>query len=187
MKDSGTFGTSTTLSAKNIVDYITGREVLDTPKERVRQKVERFLVEEKNYPKENIVVDYSFLVDVDGKKFLSVIDLLIQVEKKNFINIECAPPTVFSSLERKTLANSRIFEPIIPITVLTDWKQTNIYETFSGELIGKSLKSIPDFEEAKKLVKKLKPIYLDRNRLLMEKRILFAFIGILHCKCRIFE
>lgn len=97
-----------------IVDFITGKEVLDTPKEKVRQKVERLLVE-KGYPKESIFVDYTFLVEVDRKKFVANVDLLVKVNDVNFMNIECAPPTVLSSLERKALACSRIFEPIIPL------------------------------------------------------------------------
>jgi len=169
-----------------IVDFITGKEVLDTPKEKVRQKVERLLVE-KGYPKESIFVDYTFLVEVDRKKFVANVDLLVKVNDVNFMNIECAPPTVLSSLERKALACSRIFEPIIPLTIVTDWKQTELFETLTGKLIGKGIDEIPDFDKAKRIVEKSKPIYLDENKILKEKRILLAFIGVLHCKCRIFD
>ncbi|RLI77667.1 hypothetical protein DRP05_09475 [Archaeoglobales archaeon] len=170
-----------------LLDYITEREVLDTPKERVRQKVEKYLVEKKGYPKENIIVDYSFLVEIDNKKFLANIDLLVKVNEINFMNIECAPPTVLSALERKALACSRIFKPAIPYTVLTDWKQTKVFESVGGKLIGEDFYTIPSFGEARKIVDKLKPVYFDEKRIEREKRILFAFMGVLHCKCEVFE
>jgi len=168
-------------------DFITGKDVLDTPKERVRQRVERFLVDEKDYPRENILVDYTFLVEIGDKKFVSSIDILIKVENRNFMNIECAPPTVFSSLERKALASSRIFKPIIPFTVLTDWQQTKIFETESGKIVGDSLKEIPNFNIAKKIIQNSKPVYLDEERVEKEKRVLFAFMSVLHCECEIFD
>ena len=170
-------------------DYISGRELLDTPKERVRQKVARYLIEEKNYSKEDIIVDYTFLVEVDKKKFLANIDLLIRINDVNFMNIECAPPTVLSSLERKALACSRILKPIIPYTVITDWGQTKIFETVSGKLIGEDIKDIPDASGAREIVKNLnvQDSHFDEERIEKEKRILFAFMNVLHCKCEIFE
>ena len=172
-----------------LVDYISGKELLDTPKERVRQKVEKYLIEEKNYSKEDIIVDYAFLVEVDNKKFLANVDLLIRIDDVNFMNIECAPPTVFSSLERKALACSRILKPIIPYTVITDWVQTKIFETVSGKLIGEDIKSIPNINEAKEIVKNLSDFerYFDEERIEKEKRILFAFMNVLHCKYEVLE
>ena len=53
--------------------------------------------------------------------------------------------------------------------------------------MGGDLSAIPSFSDAEKIIGKLTPVHLDRERVEMEKRILFAFMGVLHCKCEIFE
>ncbi len=168
-----------------ITDYITNRTLPRTHKEEVRQKVERFLVEEKGYPKDCVMVDYAFKVEVDGKIFFANIDLLVRVGEENIMNIECAPPTVLASLERKAIATSRIIHPIPVYTVVTDWEQTKVFDTVTGKLLWNDIKQIPDFEEAKKI--RSPQISFDEERIRKEKRILFAYMGVLHCKCEYIE
>ncbi len=166
-----------------VIDYVTGKAFVKTPKEEVRQNVEKFLVEEKGYPKDCILVDYVFEVEIDNKMFFANIDILVKIDGKNFLNIECAPPTVLASLERKALASSRILN--IAYTIVTDWEQTKIFESLSGKVVGRDIRDIPDFNEAKKI--RFQSLKLDEERLKKEKRILFAYMGILHCKCEFFE
>ena len=45
---------------ETLVDFITGKKVPDTDGERIRQQTERFLVETKNYSKEEIEVGVKF-------------------------------------------------------------------------------------------------------------------------------
>jgi len=145
-----------------------------SPKDIVKMKVKEFLIKNKGYPEECIIIDYPLEVEVDGRSFISPIDILVRINGKNAINIECAPPTVLASLERKALAASRIIGA--PITIVTDWEQTKIFDTESGRLMGNSLDTLPSYDEIE-----IKPIRIGEERLLKEKRILFAYMGVLHC------
>ncbi len=149
-----------------------------TLKDIVKAKVKEFLIEKKGYPEECVIVDYPLRVEVDGKSFISPIDILIRINGENSINIECAPPMVLASLERKALAVSRIIGA--PITVVTDWEQTKIYDTESGRVTGNTLEALPSYNEIE-----IRQIRIDEERLLKEKRILFAYIGVLHCECAV--
>lgn len=146
-----------------------------TPEELVKIRVREFLIKKKGYPEECVITDYPLEVEVDGKTFISPLDILVRIKGCNFVNIECAPPTVLASLERKALAASRIIGA--PITVVTDWEQTKIFETESGSLIADNLNALPAYDEAD-----VRTIQVSGERLLKEKRILFAYMGVLHCK-----
>lgn len=50
------------------VDFITGQQIVDTHDERARQKIARFLVENKSYPKEDIEPRREIPLCVDGNR-----------------------------------------------------------------------------------------------------------------------
>ena len=55
------------ISEGTITDYITGREVKDSPKERVRQRIERALFHEYGFPTDSMRSDFLIPVEVGGK------------------------------------------------------------------------------------------------------------------------
>jgi type I restriction enzyme M protein len=58
-------------------DYITGREVKDTPKERVRQRIERALFHEYGLPVDDMEPDFTIPVEVGGKTRRKKVEIAI--------------------------------------------------------------------------------------------------------------
>jgi hypothetical protein len=64
-------------SEGTITDYITDREVKDSPKERVRQRIPRALFHEYGFPRENMESDFPIPVEVGGKKRRKKVEIAI--------------------------------------------------------------------------------------------------------------
>jgi type I restriction enzyme M protein len=65
------------VSEGTIADYITEREVKDSPKERVRQRIARALFHEYGFPRENMESDFPIPVEVGGKKRRKKVEIAI--------------------------------------------------------------------------------------------------------------
>lgn len=58
-----------------LTDYITGREIPFTNRDNIRQKIIKFLVEEKGYLKEDIRTDREIHYEVEGEDMVSLVDI----------------------------------------------------------------------------------------------------------------
>lgn len=156
-------------------DFITGREITDTDDERYRQKLERFLVEKKGYSKNEITVKRRLEMTIEGKKVLSMVDLVIQINRTAMMVIRYGPGSIVTR-ERPALATARILEDYqIPFTVVTNGEDAEVLDTVTGELRGTGLDAIPDktaaLEQLKTMV--LQPLSTKQSE--AEKRILSAY------------
>lgn len=156
-------------------DFITGREITDTDDERYRQKLSRFLVEEKGYSKEDIEVKRRLEMVIEGKKVLSMIDFVIRINGKGFMVIKYGPGSIVTR-ERPALAAARIIEQYqIPVTVVTNGEDAEILDTVSGEVVAAGIVSIPDKKTALEKLKNTVFRQLSSRQLETEKRILSAY------------
>ena len=82
------------------VDFITGQTIVDTHDERARQRIARFLVEEKGYSKDDIDVRRKIELTVDGNKGTSRVDFVIRIAGRAFAVVIFGPgSTVRKSTE----------------------------------------------------------------------------------------
>src|SRR5215468_12359638 len=65
------------VSEGTITDYITGREVKDSPKERVRQRIERALFHEYGFSIDSMESDFPIPVEVSGKRRRKRVEIAI--------------------------------------------------------------------------------------------------------------
>jgi type I restriction enzyme M protein len=65
------------VSEGTITDYITGREVKDSPKERVRQRIERALFHEYGFSTDSMESDFPIPVEVSGKRRRKKVEIAI--------------------------------------------------------------------------------------------------------------
>ena len=65
------------VSEGTITDYITGREVKDSPKERVRQRIARALFHEYGFSTESMESDFPIPVEVGGKRRRKKVEIAI--------------------------------------------------------------------------------------------------------------
>jgi hypothetical protein len=166
---------STPLILGKIVDFITGQQIVDTHDERARQKIARFLVENKGYPKEDIDPRRGIPLSVDGNRATARVDFVIRVEGKAFAIIIFGPGSLVSR-ERSALAAARLVERYeVPFAVVTNGKDAELLETRSGRVIAEGLDAIPSKEEALEKIGALTFQELPAKRLEKEQRILYVF------------
>lgn len=159
----------------DICDFITGQAFLDTDDERIRQKIERLLIEEKGYSKKDIEVDMEFEIVIGKEIHKSKVDLIVSVEEKRFMIIKCARGSLVSR-EREVISCARILDVYqIPFAVVTNGEDAEVLDTISGEVIGNGLGAIPSKANALEAIKQIEFKNLSGKRIEKEKRIFLAF------------
>ena len=162
------------------IDYITGREITDTDDERYRQKLARFLVEEKGYAREEIESKRRLEMTIGNKRVLSMVDFVVKVEGKAFLAIRYGPGSLVTR-ERPALALARILENyLVPFTVVTNGEDAEVLDTFSGSVIGTGIDALPHRSAAVEQLRNIKFHHLPVKQLEAEQRILSAYDWLEH-------
>ncbi|NCO67379.1 MAG: hypothetical protein CO148_05085 [Nitrospirae bacterium CG_4_9_14_3_um_filter_41_27] len=163
---------------ERLIDFITGQALIDTDDERIRQTIERFLIEEKGYSKKDIEVDREFEIIIGEKIHKSKVDLIVSLEEKRFTIIKCSRGSLVSR-EREVLSCARILDTYqIPFAVITNGEDAEVLETSSGEVIGLGLEAIPSRYQAIEAIRSIEFKGLPKERIEKEKRIYLAFEAI---------
>lgn len=161
-------------------DFITGREITDTDDERLRQKLARFLVEEKGYEKGDIDVKRRLEMTIDGKTVLSMVDFVVRAGGRSFMVIRYGPGSIVTR-ERPCLASARLLESYqVPFTVVTNGEDAELLDTDSGKVVGSGLASIPDRKTALDQLAHITFRQLPPERIEAEKRVLSAYDWLEH-------
>ena len=158
---------------KMITDFVTGKDVPNIGAEENRQAVERFLVEQKEYLKEEIRIDADIGITIDNELYRSQIDLVISPDggKTRFMAIRCAAGSL-GSREREIVAAARLLDDYqIPISVVSDGMTAIVLDTVTGKKIGEGMAAIPSKKEALKKLESLELQALPKNRREKEKLI----------------
>jgi len=161
-------------------DFITGQEILDTDDERYRQKIARFLVEEKGYSKDDIEVKRKVELACGNERAFAMVDLVVKVGGRRFMVVRYGPGSLVTR-ERAALASARILETYqIPLTVVTNGEEAEVLDSISGKVITTGLQTIPSKKQAQEQVGVIQFSKLSPERVEREKRILFAFDALEH-------
>jgi hypothetical protein len=138
-----------------IIDFITGKSVPDVGAEANRQKVERILVEEKGYHRQEIRVDEPIRVTVGGLPYDSSLDLVVFCRERPVMAIRCVAGSI-GSFEREILAGARlVYEHQIPFSVSTDGKDALVRDTLTGKPRGQGFDALPSRTEVLALLPSL--------------------------------
>lgn len=159
-----------------IVDFATGRQVPEVGAEANRQAVERFLVLEKGYEKDELEVDVDIAFEVAGEPYRSQLDLVVSVKSGDktvrYMVVKCAPGSLGSCV-RETVSAARLLQRHqIPLAVVSDGRTAIVADTLTGKTIGQGMKAIPSRAQAEKALraKSLQPYPADR---LERERLIF--------------
>ena len=158
-------------------DFITGETIVDTDDERCRQELARFLVEEKGYGRSDLEPRLSIETLYSGKFVTSTIDITVSQAGKRFMILRFAPGSIVTR-ERSAIAAARVLEPLyqIPLAVVTNCREAEVLDTYTGKIIREGLHSIPDKKEAAGLVLSLRfEPFDDETKKDRERRILNAY------------
>ena len=158
-----------------ITDFVTEKEIPNVGAEENRQVVERILVDEKGYSKEDIAVDVDLELTVAGEPYRSQIDLVVSIESNRFMAIKCAAASL-GSREREILAASRLLaENQLPYSVVSDGKTAIVLDTVSGKKLGEGLNAILSKAEAREKLKEIKPLPFPKEKREREKLIFRSY------------
>lgn len=129
-----------------IRDLLTGQEVPNVGAEENRQKVIRFLIEEKGYGKSEIRRDMPLKFKVGDEEYATEVDLVVFAKEKPVLFIKTAAASI-GSCEREAVAAARIlFDTPMPWAVVTDGEDAVVLETEKGKVVGEGMEDIPDRE-----------------------------------------
>ena len=159
------------------VDYLTGETIVDTDDERCRQELARFLVEEKGYVKEELEPRLCIETLYNGQFVTSTIDITVRVNGKRLMIIRFAPGSIVTR-ERSAIAAARVLESAhqIPLAVVTNCRDAEVLDTYSGKVISQGLAGIPGKKEALALVNSLRfEPFTNETKQDRERRILNAY------------
>ncbi len=166
-----------------ITDFVTGRTVVETHDEQIRQKIARFLVEQKGYAKEDIETQRKIELTIDGEKASTKVDFVLTVDGRSFAIIVFGPGSLVTR-ERSTLASARLVEDYpVPLAVITNGEDAEVLETRSGKVLAEGLEAIPSKQEALKAMPSFAFDKMPDERIEKEKRILFAFEVLAEREC----
>lgn len=160
-----------------ITDFITGKKIPNVGAEENRQMVERFLVNEKGFSKEDIEVDVDIEMTVAGETYRSQIDLVISVDSgtTRLMAVKCAAASL-GSREREILAAARLlWEQQLPFAVVSDGKTAIVLDTVSGKKLGEGLNAIPAKDELREKLKTLQLRSFPKEKLEREKLIFRSY------------
>lgn len=136
---------------ETLTDYITGKEIPNIGAEENRQAVERFLVDEKGYSKEDILVDVPVEFNISGEQYKSRIDLAVSLGGTLFMAVKCAAGSL-GSREREIVSAARLACSYqIPLSIVSDGKTAIVMDTVSGKEIGRGMSAL--FSKAEALEK----------------------------------
>ena len=151
-----------------IIDFVTGKEMPNIGAEENRQKVERILVEDKGYLKEDIAIDVDIAMTVAGEVYQSQIDLVISLNKGSvrWMAFKCAAASL-GSREREIVAAARLLDPNyqIPYAVVSDGQTAIVLDTISGKKVGEGMAAIPSKEQAIEALKSIEILPFPKERL----------------------
>jgi hypothetical protein len=156
-----------------ITDFVTGREVPNVGAEENRQAVEKLLMAEKGYLKEDIEVDVDIAITVGGEPYNSQVDLVVSANggKTRFMVIKCAAGSL-GSREREIVAAARLLDEYqIPYAVVSDGKTATVLDTVTGKNIGNGLDAMPSKQEAASKLESYTPLAFPEERREREKLI----------------
>jgi len=167
--------TETKKKTDTVIDYATGKAILNIGAEGNRQSLERFLVSQKEYRKTDIHIDVDMEIRILDEIYKTQVDLVVVVSGLRFALFKCAAGSL-GSREREAVAAARLLDRYqIPFTVVSDGKTASIFDTVTGKKAGEGLDAVPSREAAKIYLKSATLLPFPQERLEREKLIFRSY------------
>ena len=157
--------------------YITGKLVYDTDRERIKQKMARYLVEELGYSLSDFQVDREIFIEVDGVKVKAIVDISIVIHGKTLMIIRGGPGSVVTR-ESGTVSAARLLEPdyIVPWAVQANLFDASILDVRRKKAVAYGWENIPFRKRLLEMTtEKWPPPRLPSQRVPIERQILYSY------------
>ncbi len=156
--------------------FLTGKLVLDTDRERIRQKIAKFMVNEKGYNIAEFQLDREIYIEANNEKIVSFVDLVVRINDRSLMIVRCAPGSVITR-EAGTVAAARLLEKdyIVPWAVQANLFDASFIDVKKKKAIGYGWDSIPTRAGLIKMTSDWPPPKLPPNRAPLERQILYSY------------
>ncbi len=152
-------------TSANRSDHQSEREI-------IREKVIARLISEKGYSEKDLEVGKTVKVELDGRSYVSPVDIIIKINDKRLLMIKCAPGSVVTR-ENQLLAAARLFDQYqIPLASQTNGEEIELLDVLKGKVIAEGWEKFPTKEELKKMAEDLQYEPLPEKYRIRESRIL---------------
>ncbi|XOF34581.1 MAG: type I restriction enzyme HsdR N-terminal domain-containing protein [Candidatus Electrothrix sp. YB6] len=133
-------------------DYLTGEELPDTDDERLRQELERMMVEEKGFAKKELEPRLTIETLFNHIFVRSIIDLTVSVNGQRLFVLRYGPGSLVTR-EKSALAAARVLDPAycIPLAVVTNGRDAELLDSQTGKVLASGIEAIPDRQQAAEL------------------------------------
>lgn len=169
---------------QTIQDYLTGAELEMTTYEDLRQGLARMLVEEKGYPKKNVIPKVEITFEVDDKTFSRNVDLLVNDEQgKPVLALLFCSGTPESYIRETVYAGRLVPGGPVPLVVVTDSKDARLLRTMDSKVLDSGFASIPSWDDLQKILSENPAPALDPDRIVREQRVFYMYSGFLEGCC----
>lgn len=164
-------------------DYLTGDTVTDTHDERLRQDLAKCLVNEKAFPKTEILSRKKILAAAGNHKAWVPLDFQIEMTDKIGMIVKYAPGSI-TTRHRPALALSRLAAPYqIPVVVVTNGRTADVLAGDTGRRLAEGLGGIPDRRTLSDIMAASLWHPIGPKQYELESRILFAYEVDGACPC----
>ena len=156
--------------------FLTGRLVLDTDRERIRQKLAKFLVHEKGYRIDDFQLDREIRLEVNNEKIISYVDLVVRIKERSLMVLRGGPGSVITR-EAGTVAAARLLEKdyIVPWAVQANLFDASLIDVKKKKALAYGWEAIPTRAELIKMTASWPPPRLPENRVPLERQILYSY------------
>jgi Type I restriction enzyme R protein N terminus (HSDR_N) len=162
----------------SLTDYLTGAEIPFSNRDNIRQKIVRFLVEERGYLKADIGVHREILFETDGEKFRSPVDIAIAIGGRTLAVWKCSSGSLVSR-ERQIIATARLLEDyVVPFSAVTNGQDLEFLDSCSEKIIGCGFEAIPSRQDLLKKAEGFPVRRMKNGKIIYEQRILSTYDSI---------
>ncbi len=164
-------------------DFLTGKIIEDNHDERLRQKTVRFLVENKQYARQDISGPVRLAVRAGEKRAVVKVDFIVRLYGRTCMLLKYGPGSLVTR-RRPALAASRLVETYqIPLVLLTNGMDAELLDGASGKMLGKSFDDIPSRAELAGQWDTFAFSEVPSERAGLESRIVYAYEVDDACPC----
>jgi hypothetical protein len=158
-----------------LTDFLTGETLEDTLDERYRQKIARFLVEERGFRAADIRPRRMLEVRAGSLGGLVPVDFVVTAAGQAAMVVKFGPGSL-TTRHRPTLAMARLIAPTpVPVAVATNGEDADVLDGISGKRLGSGWEAIPDREALARIVQSADAQPISPKRAEMEARVVYAY------------
>ena len=166
-----------------IRDYLSGDQIDLTTYEDIRQAIARFLVEDKNYPSQNIMPRYKLELDIGKDKYSVQIDFVIYYMDRPVLILAFCPGAVSTYITQYTCL-ARIFpDSPVPFVVITDSKDAALIDVRNKKEICRGFHCIPRWNDLMEMADKADSFTISKERVEKDKRVAYAMFALSDMCC----